>query len=471
MTDPREVRIAADRPGTGPTAFRRGWIASDSLRLPRGLEGWDRVRISDLDVAIHPALEWSLGRSGGAQLLLLGRVIDTERGEADQTRLMDGLLRSMRSGLDGLVREAAYLAGRFLMMAADREQLVVIPDASASIPANWVVRADRLTMSSHRALLAEAADLDTDHELLELLRDASARSPYVVYPPGVRLLQRGARPVLPNHLLRRARSGIRHERFYPFPETELGRDGYDRFRYHFTEHVRLLSTGAVEVSLTSGRDSGASLAALVRNGRRNVGTWTGLRSQHSSASERADAVGAGLTAERFGYPHRTLVVGGTESDEFARAFGRTFPVLPQYRAMAAATTELGTHAVTLQSMVAEVATGFYKVRGRTDSGADALAATFSRERIANSEYGVASFEEFIEYAEFTPDRFGPWSRYDLQYWEHRVGLWAALRVQELEVTHRLELPFNSRHVLEGLASAPWRVRVAKHFLQAYASGY
>jgi len=471
MSGESEVRVVTARTGIGPTAFRRGWLASHLLVPPHGLESWDRTRVGDLDVAIQPALDWTRGCSGAVQLLILGRALDTERGEDDQSQLMRALLASTSGGLDGLLRASAYLAGRFIMIATDGDQLVVIPDASASIPANWIAQSGRLTISSHRALLAETAGLDTDRELVELLHDASAHSPYVVFAPGVRLLPVGARPVLPNHLLRCTGATVRHERYYPFAETQFDRDGYDRFRHHFTEHARLLSRRRVEVSLTGGRDSGASLAALVRNHRLDVGTWTGVRSNRSNVSEVADAAGARRAAERFGYPHRILDIPTVESDEFARAFTRTFPLLPQYRAMAAASADLGPDAVTLQSMIAEVGTGFYKVRDRQDAGADALAATFSRQRVATSDYGRAAFEEFIDYAEFTPDRFGPWSRYDLQYWEHRVALWASLRVQELEVTHRVELPFNSRHVLEGLASAPWRVRIAKLFLQAYSRGY
>jgi len=468
MTEEPEVRAVTAGPGTGPSAFGRGWLASDRLSLPEGIEGWDRTRIGGLDVAIHPGLDWTRGQSGGVQLLVIGRALDTERGTDDQSSLMHALLASAIVGLGGLPRAGAYLAGRFVIIASDGDQLMVIPDASASIPANWIVQGGVLTMSSHRALLAEAAGLETDRELVGLLRDAAAHSPYVVFAPGIRLVERGARPVLPNHLLRRDASGVHHERFYPFADTAFDADGYDRFRHHFTESTRLLSSRPVEVSLTGGRDSGATLAALVRTGRLAVGTWTGVRSDGSNMWEAAEAR---LAAERFGYPHRVLEISRVESDEFARAFTRTFPVLPQYRAMAAAAAGLGPDAVILQSMVAEVGTGFYKVRDRADAGADALAATFSRQRLGTSDYARAAFEEFIAYAEFTPDRFGPWSRYDLQYWEHRVALWISLRDQELEVTHRVELPFNSRHVLEGLAAAPWRVRNAKLFLQAYARGY
>jgi asparagine synthase (glutamine-hydrolysing) len=460
------VRVTPARPGP-PEPFRRGWLAGEELTVPDGLEHWHRLRLAALDVAIDPALDWSLGGDDESRLLILGTAIDTESGEADPATMTRRLTAAARHGIDRLVHDAAYLAGRFLLIAAAGDELTVIPDASASLAANWALHDGRLTMSSHRSLLAEVVGLDTDRELLELIEGALRTSPYVVYAPGVRFLERGARPVLPNHLLRRTAAGAHHERFYPFPDTQLGSDGFDRFQHHFTEHVRLISERPVGVSLTGGVDSSSTIAALLRNRRRQVSTWTGVFADPVNEDEAADAADARVTAARAGYPHRVLSLPGLESPAFARAFSRTFPLYPQYRSLASATEALGENAITLQSMIAEVGTGFYQVRDRSDAGPDALAATFTRQPMGRSDYAIEAFDEFISYAEFTPERFGPWSRYDLQYWEHRVGLWAVLRVQELEVTHRVELPFNSRHILEGLASAPWPVRREKRYLRSY----
>jgi hypothetical protein len=455
-------------------AFRRGWYASTAPEAPEVTRRWAAAEISGVSVRIHPVLDHARAESPQATVLVLGQLLDTSAGTDDQHLIVAGVLAAAERGWDALFRCLARLAGRFVVIARRGEDLVVVPDTAATMSIHWTIDGGNLHLASHDALVAEATGAAADGELAQVLAVARRESPWVVYAPGARSLHRGVRPVLPNHALEWNGTTARHRRFYPFPDTRLPVDAYDSFVHHFTEHCRLLARGRpVTVALTGGRDSRASFAALRRTHRVGLSAWTSVSAVAPPASEVDDARSAAAMCAVLGVPHRVVAVSGErEAPEFAEAIARTFPVRTQVRALAASVhRDLAPDATSIQSMIAEVGSGFYLGRPLLGADAAALARVYSSRPIGTSPYAIEAFEEFIEYAEFHPDRFGPWGQHDIQYWEHRLPLWAALRFQELDLSHRVELPFNSRQVLEALASADPRTRKGKYFLQAYEQGY
>lgn len=123
-----------------------------------------------------------------------------------------------------------------------------------------------------------------------------------------------------------------------------------------------------------------------------------------------------------------------------------------------ASASLPADSVNVQSMLAEIGTGFPTRRVHRLSIAEALARTHTIAAPGTSPFAREAVAVFIEYADFWLERFGPWSGYDMLYWESPAGLWCAARVAALELAHRVEMPYNARHVLEALASGDWRER-------------
>jgi hypothetical protein len=470
------ARFAARRgdPLAGGLAFRRGWYASTRPETLEIAHDWTAVQVGEFVLRVHPALDHARGDSDRATVLVVGQVLDTSVGTDDQELILGGLLRAAERGRDALYRSLASLAGRFVVFAHTGDEITVVPDTAATMSIHWTTRGGALHLASHDALLGEATGAAVDTELAEVMRVARRQSPYVVYSPGARTFHRGVRPVLPNHALEWDGATARHRRFYPFPDTRFPADAYDSFVHHFTEHCRLLARGQpVSVALTGGRDSRASFAGLRRNHRVGLSAWTSVTTNDPPTSEVEDAAAAAAMCALLDVPHRVVEVSrDRETPEFAEAIDRTFPVRTQVRGLAASVhRDLPPDAISIQSMIAEAGTGFYLDRPVAGADAAALARVYSSRPIGTSRYAIEAFEDYIEYAEFEVDRFGPWSQHDILYWEHRLPLWAALRFQELDLSHRVELPFNSRHVLEALASAAPATRKGKYFLQAYEQGY
>ncbi|WP_439565209.1 hypothetical protein [Microcella sp.] len=455
----------------GGVEFRGGWLASNSPDVVAPAS-WQRRSVGPLSVAVHPSRDHAIVSDATASVLVIGWTVDTVARSWDQeraARTMHALLRD--HGWDALIRYVAYLAGRFLVVAALGDSVRLVPDAVATISA-YTGRLDGQTwFGSHATLVAEQIDAQPDLGLRDFLAEARKGSNYVVFRPGVRGDYREVRQLLPNHYweLLPGRE-VSHTRFYPFSDTVLDEPlgGVERFSMHFDRHIEAIcSLPNVTVSLTGGNDSGSSFAGFRRHRREDTFTWT--IADPGTRSQVQDAEAAGHRSRAAGVPHRVVPKEYSHDPEFERAARRTFAAGLQAFGFSSSTfSGLPHDIVNVQSMLAEVGTGFYRNRDFEKPTASNLARTYSSQPHGASGYAREAFAEFIEYADFREERFGPWSWYDILYWESRAGLWSAIRVAELELSHRVEMPYNSRHVLEALASGSWRQRQERVAQKAYS---
>lgn len=468
-----------ERPSLERVAFRRGWVAS-SRPLQHDVadpeNGWSAVAFGTWDLRVHPDLNWCRARQDHVEVVVLGDAVDVENATIDVGTISGRLLEAyLTSGRGGALRYAAYLGGRFSALVWSGEQLLVLPDAVASMPAYWAGIPSGVVLSSWSHLVAEVAQSEVNEGLLRLLRLArSTGGMSTVFAPGIETPFLDVHPLLPNHLLvwEQARPDtVRHERFYPWPvrAEPPSPDPYAVFAELLSEHTRLLcQLGRVGVSLTAGLDSNATLAAAWPWLSADAFSWTYHRFDPPDPGMQADLIAANRKAVALGLPHRVLELREPTTREFIEGYGRSLGVAPQFRRLSAAYFEqLPQGIVQLQSMVAEVGTGFYKRRTATDPTPEVLARIY-----ANSEFGalpevVEAHERFIAYAGFDRDGLGDADLYDLFYWESRLGRWGTLRMQECDLSHRLVLPFNQRRLIEALQSEPFETRVAKSALRRF----
>lgn len=435
---------------SGSLAFRRGWIAS-TRPVPHDIaDEWQAVQLGPLTVRVHPALGWASATRGDSGALVLGDPVDLNAATA---RLPE-IARRVAQSADP-VRHVAALGGRYTCLVHRDRRVTVIPDCVASMPVYWHRAGDTaITLSSHSHLLGEAVGAEVDETISGFMRTAKAGGARgTLYWPGVETPFRGVLAVLPNHVLTVDGTSVEHTRFYPFPDTDLPTDpddAYEQFSDLFTTHVRLLcGLGRTGISLTAGLDSRATFAAARRHLPHDALTWTYYKFQAPDLAMQEDLLTANSIATRARVPHRIVSVERASGD-YSAAYTRTFRHTQQFRALSEAyRAQLPGDIVELQSMVAEVGTGFYKHRDEPYS-----VARLSR-LYASGEHGRApaittALEHFIEYGDFTPARFGPVDYHDLFYWESRIGRWGTLRMQEVDLAHRIVLPYNARGIVEAL---------------------
>jgi len=459
-----------------PTPFRRGYVASSVKPALRDLAEWRRKQFATWWFALHPETFWASARHGAVQVAIVGEPVDIDRETTNRKKIAQHVAASLAISADRAIRHVAYLGGRASYFLLRDGELIVVPDYASTHPVFWHQTGAKTTISNYAHLAGEVSGAALNEPYIDLMRRArELGANRTIYWPGVETPFVGVSPVLVHHLLRvRQGRAARHERFYPFPDTDVIRDvdtAYAAFREAFLCHTRLLTSMSKEigVSLTGGLDSRTTLAsALPHTKGSRVRTWTYL----NRSPDRAildDAYAARELARERGLRHDIVLVGGRSQGlaphAFDRAYKRSFRYTSQLPAVPKAyVSDLPASIVELQSMVAECGTGFYKDRSEP----------FSLDRVVrlyqNSPFGEVhlvreAFERYVEYSGLTPDDVAPLDWHDVLYQESRIGRWGSLRIQEVELAHRIHLPFNARGIVEALSGPELPFRVKKQALE------
>lgn len=452
---------------SGSLVYRRGWLASTGAISHDVAADWPVTQAGPFALRVHPALGWASYDHAGSGAVILGDPVDLDATTTDRR----AIARRAAISSDPL-RYVAGLGGRFACLVYVGDVVTVIPDCVAAMPVYWHRGRDAtVTLASHSNLVRETVNAGIDDSIAAFMRHAkTVGAPATLYWPGIETPYQGVVALLPNHVLRVNGGRVEHDRFYPFPETQLPssvESAYAQFHDLFSTHVRLIcGLGRIGISLTGGRDSRATLAAARPFLGPDALTWTYYKFQAPDRGMQADLLEANAIAWRANLPHRIVSVEES-AGEFAVAYARTFRHTPQFRVLAEAyRAQLPHDIVEMQSMVAEIGTGFYKRRDAPFS-IDRLTHLYGRGEFARSPAITAAIERFVEYGSFDPTRFGPIDYHDLFYWESRIGRWGTLRMQEVDLAHQIALPYNSRGIVEALQGPSLADRVDKQALSRF----
>lgn len=396
------------------SSFRFGFVAADRPLTLRDLPGWVQESFGPLDLHRHPDTRWAAAFEGDAAVGLIGDPVDLNTGSADPQAISRQVAKVLSvSGLDSALRHVAYLGGRWTALLRSGDHLLVVPDFAATQSVYWHHSADGTVLASHTHLLAEVTGAEVNKPLRTLMtqaRDHGAKG--TIYWPGMETPFIGEFPLLPNHALHlRTGQEPQHRRFYPFPDTDLVRDpdqAYARFRDLFLEHARLLCAGRTRmgISLTAGADSRTSLAAAAPHlPTDQTWTWTYMDTTVHHEGMAADAAAARQVAQHYGLPHQIV-----------------------------------------------------------DLRQDGLQALSSPTEFSQQPLIRQAFERYAEYSGLSAVQDGPIVWHDLYYQESRIGRWASLRIQEIDLAHRVLLPFNARGIVEALGGPALEDRVQKQAL-------
>lgn len=446
-------------------------VGSHLDRIPL-LQAWHRVPLGHHDIFVHPATGWVSAVNGGWAVAILGLPIDLDDGEIDAGVIAERLLARLALGLDEGVRYAAYLGGRSVSLMSQGSELTILPDCTASMSAFWHATGDHFVAGSHSHLVGDIVGAEPDPRGKDLMATARAMATKgTLYLPGLITPFVGVKPLMANHLLSWDGHVARHQRFYPFSDTTLDRDpdtAAEVFDDLFSRHVAAMCRfGRVGISLTAGMDSRTTIAAALPHLGGDVLTWTYYNFGSPHKGMQDDLLAANALARSLGLPHQIVAIEEGAGSDFGPAYLTTMKHGAQFRALAQAYyDQLPADIVELQSMVSEVGTGFYKNRSDTPTP-ERLSYLYSATDFGRRPDVVEAITDFIDYADFRPELFGPVDYHDLFYWETRIGRWGALRMQEVDLAHQLMLPFNSRGIVEALQGPPLADRRAKQALQRY----
>lgn len=486
-------RVPAAKGSAAPAAtpdalFRAGFLVCDGRTLPRsGGVHWPEVRARWTRHDLGGFLLWTDPEAG-----LLRR--NSEKGQA--VVIGDAFSvagRSVTDAADELLRTGdwaaiADLGGRFAVLLIEGDRCRVAHDPFGSRSVFWR-RGGGFAAASHAALLGDAYNHRRDRAVADFMKLRGYRDRTVKYLPGDMTVYEGIHALVPNTAYDSAEG--RPRRYWPTrPRRTATMDRFmsalDRYFDAFVPFVRNRHD-PVLFGITGGVDSRGVFAAFLGKGVPIEGvTWTGgyLKPAERPTVDR-------IVAE-FGIPHRYLDLDPGADPGIAAAAAvnsghfRGASKLTASMAM----TGLPRDAVFVRGYGGEILRGFYDLpsrnpkglglpseRGRrgpsmTPEGLARLYSSSARGFTKEEPYAEACagfFEGFMERAEYARLEGLGYDLRDIFYWEHRMGMWGAAMLNEMDPAVYSLVGLNGREIYETAFGLPDRERLDKALIERVVS--
>jgi hypothetical protein len=395
-------------------------------------------------LASHPDLTVTQVAGSGAELTLVGAILDPDAPERSDGEVIEALLPAAIDE-DALHQALRRMGGRWaLFVAAEGGAPYVFHDPCGLRQLVHVPTQGGVWCASEPQLLARQLSLAADPAAMRFLDSPYARSYAEFWWPGTTTPFVGAVQLLPNHALELTTGRVRRY----WPKTPWPRQSLT----DAAEEAAHLLQGIVEaaafrfplaIELTAGVDSRVVLAAA----RRTVNdayVYT-LTNPDLGLAER-DAVAAEQLAVVAGVTHHRIACPSTMDPAFAAFYCHNTATAHETWG---ATVEglLGqfpAEHVTLSGSCSEIARrGYRRIHPVDPAGLARL------ENMVTDPFPMTAIADWLADARqipFSSDEV----LVELYYWEARLGRWLGSAHSEFDVAQETLAPFNCRAVAETL---------------------
>lgn len=426
-------------------------------------QSWAEHRIGEFVLWIHPSLPIMRRSSERQEIVVLGDAFSFDH-------------RPLAAVADDFQRDDPWpvldeLGGRFAVLVISGDRCRVAHDAFGS-RSIFYVAGEGFAVASHTALLAHVYNFGRSKTIAKYMQKPEFRRRTVKYLPGDRTIYDQIYALAPNNYL--DSRGNRAHRYWPV--SELRRIGIDDFyrevdRYFAAFIPFVVSRYLPIFGITGGVDSRAVFAAFRRYGVRFRGlTW------HASNLGRAEKLVIDEIVVRLGLDHLYVDPKEYPSSEIGvyagRASGNFRGDSSLSEAIAALFGSLPCAAF-VRGYGGEIMRGFYNLRAkpiqdfRAESLVHAYGSSLRRTR-PSDEYKAScasTFDEFRLRANYAGlEAFG-YDPNDIFYWEHRMGMWASAKLNEMDPALYSLVGFNSRPLFAASFGLAAEQRLSKDLLK------
>lgn len=431
---------------------------------------WEYQHFGDYYFYFSETTTYHISIKNDWQVLIIGNAYDLNTDHIDH-KLSEVIAEKLNNSFDAAVEYITYLAGRFLIVLRNGNNLTIFPDSHCTYACYWsdVIKG---VFTSHLQIFKDYWKLDNNNILSEIMNHKDYISPGGKYFPAMLTPLRSVYPLIANCFISHNEDETRHERFYPRISISKKYKGYNKdiiyllFKNYLLNYFnKVYKPNNTYISLTNGLDSRSILSvALIAN--KKVDTFTYTKFGGDYPHYEKDLVGASKCATHAGYPHFILALPALDyGNNFYKMYAKTFSLHARFPVLAQAYyQQLPINASVLISTISETGTVFYTERNEKTISPEILASKWTTSKICKNDLVIEEFAKYIEYTEFYQDKIYDFDFYDLYYWEHRNSKWANIWYQECDLSHRVILPFNCRLINELMLSLNYEDRKSKYLL-------
>lgn len=415
---------------------------------------------------LHQLDDIAHAKESGYDILILGHCYNPFSGELSQEVASQLLCLWVKKDNNAFYDYLGEISGRFVILLAESDgKLNVWGDACGTLPVCYHNNDSGIYLSSHAHFIKEAAGLQDD-PLITSLAKTKFYNLGIRHCPADLTEVEGVRMLTPNLQLSYESGSVEISRIFPRAMREERPD--DKVVREVSQALKssiqcLLSyKKPVLCALSGGVDSRISLAAT-KGERESIAFFTFAGEGNASR----DLECTRLLGETLSLDFSAINLPSVSED---RAFFNTYRCLqgetrwPNAKETLQRLTYFGERdAFEIRSSVSEVARSFIKRKFHvkhlklTPSNMVPLykRVPFSKKWHSKLEN---EFNKWMEKSEFKEvSRLG-YDWLDFYYWEHRVGTWQSLVMQDADYYTNPTVVFNNRKVLAMFLSAPEKFR-------------
>ncbi len=426
---------------SGNLLYRRQFILSPDPR--HMIAGGKRVLVGGLyHVSTHKDLELTHVESGGRSLTLLGFALDPERAEANNTDILQDILKHV-DRCDDVFNHIDKLGGRWVIIAHDGSETILLHDATGQRQVCYTREpvSGIMACASESGILAEKLGLSMDAEAVDFVRSRKVDDYEIYWMPGDTTLFSEIAALLPNHYLTLSNGGCRRFRLAlpteSIPEPQAISTCLHLLRRQLEAARRRY---ALSVPMTAGWDSRLMLA-LTKENSDDLHAFT-LAYPHLPAESRDVAVPGRLLA-RLGIPHHVIPYPRTVDREFQEIFWRNnVSATSAYcRDVQALHAVYPSDRLCVTGDAAEIVKCHYP-RNPANTGSLSAEELADFSRLGRHPFVIKAFTRWLDDASEQPVEL-----LDLFCWEQMAGRWQAKVRSEYDMVQESFAPLNNRSLL------------------------
>lgn len=382
-------------------------------------------------------------------IIIFGSIVNSRMPNYSTEEILSDLLES--SSLEDLINNSKKMAGRFIIVYSSKEGFFIIPDASASIHVTYTTVGNDLYVSSNPKIIGDINNFEESY-VSKVIKSSAAEGHPLPYDIS---MYDEIKFVIPNHFLNTKTRTI--TRYYPL--EKVGKmSSYDAAILS-SELIGNIIKGydnkyKLSIPLTSGMDS-RTILSLCKNIINKIPTYTFF---HDNFTENtADILIPKEISNKHGFNYIILkdINLPTELIEFYKEkVGESINKSEARNAWTYFNSELIEYK-RLDGNISPLAKSNF---GRN---LPEFLATPSYLVTKTHNYSKENFEKIIQWTNDVKgySQLSDISKYDLFFWEHRVGKWTANSFMNSDLLIGSLNPFNCRELIETWLSVPRKNRM------------